>query len=139
MRTLHITAIIACLILISACGSRNEVVQKYEGLLPAADCPGIRYTLTVRHQEHSGDGTFSLDMTYLEAEDGKDATFTYTGRRYTQRGIPGDDNATVWQLVTDDGEDTFNFLVEDSLTITLLNRDFQKSDTGLNYSLTLTE
>ena len=139
MKTLHVTCFLAGLILITACGSRNDVEQTYEGTLPAADGPGIRYTLTVRHQEHSGDGTFSLDMTYLEAENGKDATYTYTGRRYTQRGIPGDDNATVWQLVSEDGDDIFNFLVEDSLTITLLNMDFQKNDTELNYSLTLVE
>ena len=32
----------------------------YEGELPCADCPGIRYDLTIRSREHSGDGTFSL-------------------------------------------------------------------------------
>ena len=53
--------------------------RTYEGVLPAADTPGIRYTLTVRNREYSGDGTFVLAMTYLEAGNGKDETVTYTG------------------------------------------------------------
>ncbi len=109
----------------------------YEGLLPAASCPGIRYELTIRSREHSGDGTFSLTTTYLEAENGQDRSFTYTGRRFTQRGIPGDDNATVWQLIADEGGDIFNFLREDEKTLTLLNEQLEKNDTDLNYSLKL--
>lgn len=109
----------------------------YEGLLPAADCPGIRYKLTIKHREHSGDGTFVLDQTYLEAEDGKDITFTATGRRYTLRGDATDKNATVWQLKSDDDDEIFNFLVEDGgEKLTLLNQDFQKADSDLNYSIT---
>ena len=83
--------------------------RTYEGVLPAADTPGIRYTLTVRNREYSGDGTFVLAMTYLEAENGKDETVTYTGRRFTQRGSADDKDAVVWQLVADDGT-VFNFL-----------------------------
>ena len=112
----------------------------YEGILPAADCPGIRYTLTLRHREHSGDGTFQLQMTYLEAEDGKDVTFSYTGRRLTLRGIPSDADATVWQLLVDGKEkEVFNFLCEDDQTLTLLNKDFEKNDSQLNYSLERTK
>ena len=112
----------------------------YEGVLPAADCPGIRYALTLRHREHSDDGTFQLQMTYLEAEDGKDITFSYTGRRLTLRGTSPDADATVWQLLVDGKEkDTFNFLRDDDQTLTLLNKDFEKNDSQLNYSLKRTE
>ncbi len=111
----------------------------YEGLLPAASGPGIRYSLTVWSRQHSGDGTFSLTMTYIEAENGKDQSFSYTGKRFTQRGIPGDNDATVWQLVTDDKKDIFNFLYEDEQTLTLLNDKFEKSSSGLNYTLKLVE
>lgn len=107
----------------------------YEGMLPCADCPGIRYDLTLRSREHSGDGTFSLSQTYLEAEDGKDATFVTNGKRLTLRGIPGDKNATVWQLVSDNGDEVMNFLCENDSTITLLGDDFTKAESELNYSL----
>lgn len=73
--------------------------RTYEGILPAASSPGIRYSLTIQNQEHSGDGTFTLTMTYIEAENGKDAIFNYKGKRFTQRGDATNNDAIVWQLV----------------------------------------
>ena len=109
---------------------------RYEGILPAADCPGIKYQLHIRHREHSGDGHFLLRMTYLEAEDGKDAVYNHMGRRYTQRGIPTDPDAVVWQLVTDNGKDAYNFLYDaQKQTLTLLDRQLKPINTGLNYTL----
>lgn len=113
--------------------------RTYEGTLPAASCSGIRYSLTIQNQEHSGNGTFTLTMTYIEAENGKDAIFNYKGKRFTQRGDATNNDAIVWQLVADNGKDIFNFLREDEKTLTLLNDKFEKSETGLNYSLKLVE
>lgn len=107
----------------------------YEGLLPAASGPGIRYRLTVRHREHSGDGTFLLALTYLEAENGQDRTFSYSGSRYTLRGMAGDPNATVWQLVADNNRDTFYFQAENDQRLTLLNSQLERPQTTLNYTL----
>lgn len=107
----------------------------YEGLLPAASCPGIRYHLTVRHREHSGDGTFLLTLTYLEAEKGQDQTFSYSGSRYTLRGTAEDPRATVWQLVADNQHDTFYFQVENDQRLTLLNSCLERPQTTLNYTL----
>lgn len=116
--------------------SSGEVLtQTYEGVLPCADCPGIRYDLTIRCHEKSGEGTFSLSQTYLEAEDGKDATFVTNGKCITLQGIPGEKNVTVWQLVSDNGDEVMNFLCENDSTITLIGDDFKKAETELNYSL----
>lgn len=107
-----------------------------EGILPAADCPSILYQLALRHRQHSGDGSFLLRLTYLEAENGRDVAFVYTGKRLTQRGTPEDPDATVWQLIADQGEDVYNFLqVKDGQSLTLLDRDFRKSRLPLNYTL----
>lgn len=111
----------------------------YQGLLPAASGPGIVYQLTIRSREHSGDGTFKLTLTYKEADNGKDKNFTYQGKRFTQRGIPGDNDATVWQCISDEGNETFNFLKENETTLTLLDQDFKRPQTSLNYSLTRKE
>lgn len=117
----------------------DMVCRRWEGLLPAASCPGIRYELTLHSREHSGDGTFRLVMTYLEAEDGKDMSYAYTGRRYTLRGMAGDENATVWQLVADNGN-TFNFQFErEKNALTLLNNKLERPQTKLNYTLTAVE
>ena len=67
-------------------------------------------------------------MTYLEAENGKDETVTYTGRRFTQRGSADDKDAVVWQLVADDGT-VFNFLVsKEGTSLTLLNDKFEAAE-----------
>ena len=116
-----------------ALGTLQE--HTYEGTLPAASCPGIRYHLTIRNKEHSGDGTFALTLTYLEAENGEDRTFSYTGKRYTQRGTPDDNDATVWQMIADNEQDIFNFLVESDSTLVLLNDRFERNKSDLNYSL----
>ena len=118
-----------------ALGAWNEV--HYEGILPAADCPGIRYQVYVRHREHSGDGYFLLRLTYLEAEQGKDVIYTYMGRRYTLRGTATDNDATVWRLVVDgDKDNVYNFLYgPDGETLTYLNNNFEEIQSGLNYTL----
>lgn len=111
-------------------------VNTYMGLLPAASCTGIEWKLVLRNRLHSGNGTFHLTLTYKEAENGEDKDFTYTGKLLTLRGIPKDENATVWQCISQDGKDIFNFLRENNDTITLLNDKFEKAETKLNYSLT---
>lgn len=113
------------------------LTRTYEGILPAADCPGIRYTLIIKNREHSGDGTFSLTQTYLEAEDGKDISFSSTGKRYTLRGIPDNADATVWELVPDEEEEKTYLLCDNDSTLTLLGQDFKKPETELNYSIKL--
>ena len=114
----------------------NWVEEHYTGVLPAADCAGIDYQLYVRHREYSGDGQFLLQLTYMGADNGKDAIYTYMGKRFTLRGIPANNDATVWQLVSDNGENTFNFLYgTNGLTLTLLNNRFETPKSELDYSL----
>ena len=108
----------------------------FEGTLPAADCPGIKYQLSIRNREHSGDGAYHLAMTYLEAENGKDVTFESVGRRLTQRGTPDDANATVWQLIDDNGKIQANFRFDSKeQTLTMLRADGMRIPSSLNYTL----
>ena len=64
----------------------------------------------MQNHEYSGDGVFKLIKNCLNAENKTYKSEEYHGRRYTQRGIPGDNDATVWQLKADDGT-IFNFLL----------------------------
>lgn len=109
--------------------------EHFVGELPAADCPGIIYDLTIYHQKYSGDGVYNLKMTYLEAENGKDVIFEEQGRQYTLRGDANDPNATVLQLVSfGSPQYPTNFLdLGDSLT--MLNGDMRVNETGLNYTI----
>ena len=117
-------------------GLGDIVEQRYEGILPAASGPGIKYDLTICSQENSGDGVFMLNMTYLEAENGKDETFTTTGKRLTLRGSAMNNDDTVYELVPSDGSGSTYFLVQgDSLT--LLNSELKKAESNLNYTIVL--
>ena len=112
------------------------LTEQYEGVLPAADCPGIRYQLTLKHRAHSGDGYFLLLTTYLEAENGRDAMFAYTGRRLTQRGSVQNPDATVWQLVSDTDRSVWNFEVRSQgQTLQLLTQQFEEISSNLSYEL----
>lgn len=113
------------------------MLRTYEGLLPAADGPGIRYELTLENREHSGDGTYRLAMTYLEAENGRDTTFFSSGRWGTLRGTDDDPDATVYQLnIGDTALEQINFLsYPDSLI--MLGADMKRAESKLNYTLKL--
>ena len=118
----------------------DTVSRRYVGTLPAADGPGIVYDLTlVNPAEDSLAGDFRLSMTYLEAENGQDAKFDSEGRWTALRGIPGDSSAVFFQLVeTGVRPDTTAFLdLGDS--VVLLGAGLQRAQSGLNYTLTLTE
>ena len=107
----------------------------YEGILPAADCEGIKYLLTIQSQENSGNGNYSLTTTYIGADKGKDQSFQSKGKRLTQRGIPSNKNATVYQLIPEDGSESIFFLAQGDSTLTLLSSDMELPESGLNYTI----
>ena len=81
---------------------------------------------------------YELDATYLEAENGKDQTFTSTGKRQVKKGTPADASAVIYELIPSDGSMVFYFQAEgDSLT--MLNQELQKAASDLNYTLKLVQ
>lgn len=82
--------------------------------------------LVVAHWEHSGDGDFFF--TYSPQEDSLKQKTPYEGKRFTLRGIPGDNDATVWQCITYDRKHIFNFLRKDSTQLIWLDKDFRPTD-----------
>lgn len=110
---------------------------QFEGTV--ADSVKTNYLLTLKYRVHSGDGTFTLQLSAADNPKGKKDAVTYTGKRYTQRGIPSDNDATLWQLVCDEasGNVIFNFLydiAENSLL--LLDENFEKPSPESDYKLT---
>ena len=112
--------------------SGETVESSYEGILPAADCPGIRYSLTVRSAEHSGDGRFMLRVGAPNEVTGKNLILI--GRRYTQRGAHGNPDAVVWQLVPDNADESLFFLFDDAAaTLTLLTEGDESAGVVLRH------
>lgn len=110
--------------------------RKFQGLLPAADGPGIDYTLALYNQPNSGDGVFKLDMCYLEAENGTDFTTTSYGRQYTLRGDATNKDAVVYQLIPFGSGTPINLLFIDG-NLELINANFERANSKLNYTLKL--
>lgn len=116
----------------------DTVSRHYVGTLPAADGPGIVYDLTLYNlYEDSLSGDFAMSMTYLEAENGKDAKFNSEGQWTAVQGIPGNQSAVYYQLIESGVQpDTTNFLfLGDS--VVLLGNGLQPAQSNLNYTLIL--
>lgn len=63
-------------------------VLVYEGILPEASGDGKTCVkLTIESREHSGDGTFTLERFYSEADACRREVSVRRGRRYTLRGF----------------------------------------------------
>lgn len=113
------------------------VERTFAGQLPGADCPGIDFTLIIDNQQDSGDGVYQMDMNYLEADNGKDLLCTEKGRLYTLRGDATDMNATVYQLIPFNGKGSTNWLRVNADSLILVNNQFERPQTTLNYYITL--
>ncbi len=118
-------------------GTGELQTRIFEGTLPAASCPGIVYNITIYNYENSGDGVFKASLTYLEAENGQDKTYEFSGRQYTLRGHATNKDATVFQFVPfDKNQETMNFIFEEN-KLTMLDREMKPIESKLNYTLLL--
>ncbi len=109
--------------------------ERYTGTLPAADGPGIRYDLTVVRQEGVTRGVYALVTTYIEGENGRDVTFTETGRFVTLRGEGKNKGMEYLELTPSDGSSIHYFLKEKDGDLTLVDKDLRRADSKLNYTL----
>lgn len=112
----------------TACVTHRSAVE-YEGVLPAADCPGVIYSLTLNANVEGSDTLFMLKQTYLEAgENGGNISFELQGVQRMQEG-------KYIQLQSDNGEPQMNFCQVDDNTIRYVDANFQPIANGLNYDL----
>ena len=112
----------------TACVTHRSAVE-YEGVLPAADCPGVIYSLTLNADIEGSDTLFMLKQTYLEAgENGGNISFELQGVQRMREG-------KYIQLQPDNGEQQMNFYQVDDNTIRYVDADFQPIANGLNYDL----
>lgn len=115
----------------------NNSVTVYEGILPCADCEGIRTTLTLFQNNLKKRYTYMLQEKYLGQDN--DKTFETTGNWSALKGTQQDPNAIVFQLAVqnDDPEDSdvINYLVVDKNTIKLIDEEMNEFESKLNYTL----
>lgn len=101
-----------------------KLPASFSGVLPCADCPGLKYAL-----EFHEDGTYRLRTTYLEK--GPD-----------HKGLNADDSG-AWQLVSygarvtlrNDQNKTSTFVIKDADTLRLVDDTGAEFKSKLNYDL----
>lgn len=130
----------------TSAGDKQEI---YSGVLPAADCEGIRYTLALDYSDDKNytDGDYDLTEVYLVSDstatgatkDGQ--TVRTEGDFEVKTGTPADASQKYIVLTPDKQyaatSTTMYFLVDSDKSITLVGPDLTKSDSPLNYTLTL--
>lgn len=109
----------------------GAIVQNiYNGLIPAADGPGIDMTLTLIQQESAPTGVYHLKRTYIEGEDGKDKTFESTGSWKT---LPTESHPIY--VLTDYKNGEVSAFVFKGDTIEMLDQNMEPIVSDLNYTL----
>ena len=104
----------------------------YRGLLPAADCAGIDYMLTLNDSIADADTLFALRMVYIEGDNnGGDITFDSRGRQQqfeldTKRG---------YRLMPDDGDVATYLVIENDSTLRMADSTLNCIDSPFNYKL----
>lgn len=114
-----------------------EHTQVYKGLLPAADCSGIEYTLGIDTLNDS----YHLTTVYIDAEGtGKNLSFTSEGKRSMIHRGEGED-ARVFYKLTPCGKDTASvyFMVVNDSTLRLVNTNLQEPTNKTLYDIVTIE
>lgn len=90
----------------------------FKGTLPAADCSGIVYELTL-----DSDTSFILNMTYLEAKEGRDTSFISNGE-VKRASVEAEFPRGAYELLQlKGGDEILNFEILDDTTLCLLNEN----------------
>ena len=113
--------------------------ERYTGMLPAADGPGIDYDLTIVRQEGVTRGVYALVTTYIDGENGRDAIFTETGRFVTLQGEGPNKGTEYLELTPSDDSTVHYFLKEKDGSLTMVGKDLKRADSKLNYTLKRTK
>jgi len=107
----------------------------FVGVLPCADCSGIRSKLRLYTEQSSGRPTrYEATETYLRTRDG-DRTVRRAGRWTILRGSATDPNATVYQLDYDRADRQQNLLRVSDAELRLLDREQREITSTAPHSL----
>ncbi len=111
-----------------------RLIGKYEGVLPCADCEGIKTEL-VLYQDITNDenNVYILNETYLTGNTG-DTAFTTQGKWDVLKGTKDNDTATIFFLNYNEPDDARYFL-QTGQDILMLDKEQQIIQSNLNYTL----
>ncbi len=106
----------------------------YEGIIPCADCRGIKMELKLENSPNQTERTYELSETYLDTKDG-DRKFMSRGTLEVSYGIEGQPNAFVIRLLDEEGNPYKAFLQDEQGGLEMLDTAGQRIVSELNYTL----
>jgi hypothetical protein len=104
----------------------------YRGVLPAADCSGIDYTLTLNDSIAGADTLFALRMVYIEG-DNNGGDITFDSRGHQQRFEIG--TQCGYRLMPDNGERATYFAIMNDSTLRMSDSTLNRIESPFNYDL----
>lgn len=126
--------------------TREEIVLEnsastwiyYEGLLPCADCEGIRTQLKLENSPDKKERAYELTETYLGTEEG-DREFVSSGLYEVVYGLEGEPGAMAIRLLDDSSTAIKSFRQDKEGKLHLLDKEEKAISSTLNYTLELTD
>lgn len=111
----------------------TTTTAEFTGVLPAADCEGVKYDLSLTFNAESKDGTFALVETYLENDTTAISTIESAGQ-FTFNTKDGKDYIVLTKAQEAEEAPMYFVVVDNTLTMT--GEDLELPATpGLNYTL----
>jgi hypothetical protein len=109
------------------------IPTSYTGILPCADCSGIKMNLTLyRNNPSNTAGAYNLQETYIGT---KTQPYDTRGKWKIIKGDKKDRNALVFFLTADNNSQTQYFLEVNEEKIKLLNKQLTEIESSSNYTL----
>ena len=114
----------------------QRLIATYAGVLPCADCQGIKTELRLyaKSEGDLSDARFTLEETYLGTSGG-DRTIGFSGSWAMQHGTTADPKAIVYQINSGDPSGTRYFLQVNANEIKLLDRQQREIKSNMSSSL----
>jgi copper homeostasis protein (lipoprotein) len=114
--------------------NRGSTWVYYSGVLPCADCSGIKTELKLENSPEKLERTYELTETYLETPDG-DRKYVISGIYEVIYGLKDKPGAMAIRLLDEESMPTKSFLQDKSGKLTLLDKQEKTIDSDLNYTL----
>ena len=107
----------------------------YTGIMPAADCFGIRYHVAIAKDSTNG---FDIEEAYMKSENEVDTARYYKGIADI---IKSKDGKKTYYSFDTDGSESIKFLILNDSTLRMVSADLQEpvAKEGMSYDLKLTK
>ena len=117
-------------------GNDSSAVAVYEGILPAADGPGIQYVLSVDSVGPDGESGYTTgNNLYWMPKAPERQELTSKGKKEVIQKDVDNKKKTAIKLTPNDGDTPVYFVVVNDTTLRLVNDSLQEAVSDLNYDI----